>query len=91
MNMEDDDRQKLFKGLSQQQIEDVATFANQYPSVSLDFHVNDEENILAGEDVVVTFTVEREGDQQDLKQIAHAPYYPKVKEELWWIMIGEKE
>jgi len=52
--------------------------------------------VISGDALIINVTIER--DEVDLgeggelnQQYVYAPYYPKQKEELWWLIIGDKE
>lgn len=66
-------------------MEEIANACNRYPNINLKFKV-EEESVVCGESVVVNVELER--DPEDYSEFVTAPYYPKQKEEKWWVMIG---
>ncbi|KAL2134754.1 hypothetical protein VTI74DRAFT_10910 [Chaetomium olivicolor] len=79
-------------GLSQAQLAQAANFTNtKYPDVSLEFEVEDPENIRAGEPAYLKIHVEREVDEdEEFDPTVHAPFYPTRKTENWWLVVGEE-
>lgn len=79
-------------GLSQKQLEDAAKFTNEkYPDVSLEFEVEDPENLRAGEASYLNIQIEREVEEDDeIDSVVHAPFYPGKKLENWWLVVGEE-
>ena len=84
MNMEDDQRRSLLS-LTDEEIADVARVCNSYPSLTMRFRAPDTVN---REDTIkVQVNLERDGDPAPV----YAPYYPLVKEEGWWAVIGDPQ
>jgi pre-mRNA-splicing helicase BRR2 len=82
-------------GLSQAQLAQAANFTNnKYPSIELDFELEDPDNITAGTPSYVRIKIEREVDEEDdaveIDTTVHAPFYPVKKMENWWLVIGEE-
>ncbi|KAK3396484.1 Sec63 Brl domain-containing protein [Sordaria brevicollis] len=79
-------------GLSQAQLAQAAEFTNtKYPDVSLEFEVEDEQNIRANEPAYLKIAIEREVDEDDeFDPTVHAPFYPGKKTENWWLVVGEE-
>jgi len=88
LEMEDDDRVALL-GMSPSQLNDVARVCNMYPSIELTFEVEDADEVTAGDAVTVVVTLEREGEETTKVPSVHAPRFPKVKEEGWWLIVGD--
>lgn len=86
MDMEDEDRNKLL-GMSEQKLAALAAVCNRYPNVSLEYEVVDADEVEAGEQVQMVVKLERE-NEVELGPV-HAPYYPKTKEEAWWLLVGD--
>lgn len=84
MSMEDDDRIKML-GMSNEQVIELADFCNNYPSLQLNYEMD--ELIESGDTVTLTVNLEREGEEQRV----FAPYFPKAKEEWWWVLIGDNK
>ncbi|KAL2159202.1 hypothetical protein VTH06DRAFT_2634 [Thermothelomyces fergusii] len=79
-------------GLSQAQLAQAANFTNtKYPDISLEFEVEDRENIRAGEPAYLKIHIERELDEdEEFDPTVHAPFYPGRKTENWWLVVGEE-
>ncbi|KAJ9142130.1 Pre-mRNA-splicing factor brr2 [Pleurostoma richardsiae] len=79
-------------GLSQKQLAEAAKFTNdKYPDISLEFEVEDPQNIRAGEPSHLNIQIEREvEDDGELDLTVHAPFYPTKKMENWWLVVGEE-
>jgi len=89
MEMEDDDRVALLS-MTNSQLADVASVCNRYPNIELSFDVEDADEIASGDAVTVVVSLEREVDEPLTKVPAvHAPRFPKVKEEGWWLVVGD--
>ncbi|PSR82178.1 Sec63 Brl domain-domain-containing protein [Coniella lustricola] len=78
--------------LSQKQLAEAANFTNnKYPDVSLEFQVEDPENLHAGEPAYLNIQIEREIEEDDeVDLVVHAPFYPTRKMENWWLVVGEE-
>merc|ERR1719401_2641784 len=89
MNMEDDARTQLLDGLSQSQLMDVARACNRFPCISLEYKVQNAESLTAGGSARIVVRLGRDSmeDDQTLGPV-YAPYYPKEKEESWWLVVG---
>ncbi|KAK0733880.1 Sec63 Brl domain-containing protein [Lasiosphaeria miniovina] len=95
MNPEENpDYGKLVKalGLSQAQLSQAANFTNnKYPDISLEFEVEDEENLRSSEPSYLKIKIEREVDEdEEFDATVHAPFYPGKKTENWWLVVGEE-
>jgi pre-mRNA-splicing helicase BRR2 len=79
-------------GLSQAQLAQAANFTNtKYPDISLEFEVEDENNIRAGEPAYLKIRIEREMEEdEEFDPTVHAPFYPGKKSENWWLVVGEE-
>lgn len=80
-------------GLSQKQLAEAANFTNdKYPDISLEFEVEDAENLHAGEPAYLNIQIEREveEDESEVDLVVHAPFYPAKKMENWWLVVGEE-
>jgi pre-mRNA-splicing helicase BRR2 len=91
MSLEDDRRDELLQ-LPENKMAAVAQFCNQYPNIELQCDVQDADNLQAGKTVNVLIQLEREEDEDEAppaQYTAHAPRYPKTKNEGWWLVIGD--
>ncbi|KAK3949762.1 Sec63 Brl domain-containing protein [Pseudoneurospora amorphoporcata] len=79
-------------GLSQAQLAQAAEFTNnKYPDVSLEFELEDKDNIRANEPAYLKINIEREVDEdEEFDPTVHAPFYPGKKTENWWLVVGEE-
>ncbi|GAB1311291.1 Pre-mRNA-splicing helicase BRR2 [Madurella fahalii] len=79
-------------GLSQAQLAQAAHFTNtKYPDISLEFEVEDENSIRAGEPAYLKISIERELEEdEEFDPTVHAPFYPGKKSENWWLVVGEE-
>ena len=90
MEMEDADRAKLLEkdgGFSAAQMSDIAKVCNAYPNIEVNYEVEDEDEITVGSAIAVQVNLERDGDLTKV----HAPFYPTLKDEGWWLMVGNAE
>ncbi|KRZ08826.1 U5 small nuclear ribonucleoprotein helicase [Trichinella pseudospiralis] len=85
MDMEDEDRNQLLN-LNQTEMSDVAKFCNRYPNIELNFQVENSDSIISGQPVKVLCNLEREDEAVGP---VLAPYFPKKKEESWWLLVGQ--
>ncbi|GAN05971.1 pre-mRNA splicing factor [Mucor ambiguus] len=79
--------------MDQRKLREVIRFVNRYPSVEVGFEVADKESVSAGGIVNVRVQLEREDEDEEEQEIGPviAPYFPKKKDEGWWIVIGDPE
>ena len=87
LNMEDKDRSNVLK-LSNQEMQSLANASNRYASLSFSFKL-DQESIVEGEQVSLLVSLSRDGEEEPGTVIS--PFYPKPKEEYWWIVVGQTE
>merc|ERR1719221_324689 len=89
MNMEDEPRGELLDGLSQSQLMDVARACNRFPCISLEYEVQNQDDLRAGASARIVVRLGRDAmeDESSLGPV-FAPYYPKEKEESWWLVVG---
>eukprot|EP00743_Colponemidia_sp_Colp-15_P003837 GILK01004141.1.p1 GENE.GILK01004141.1~~GILK01004141.1.p1 ORF type:complete len:2133 (-),score=509.56 GILK01004141.1:241-6198(-) len=89
LNLEDDVRQDALR-ISPQELANVARVCNRYPSITMEHEVVDAESISEGSKVTVLVNLEREMEEEELGPV-YAPYFPKPKEESWWVLIGDQK
>lgn len=89
MNMDDKPREALFEGLSQSQMMDIARACNRFPCITCDYKVQNQDDLRAGASARILVRLGRDGmeDETSLSPVV-APYYPKEKEESWWLVVG---
>lgn len=90
MSMEDAPRDKLLDGLSQSQMTDVARACNRFPAISLEYKVQNSDSLTAGGSAKIVVKLTREAMEEEGATVGpvYAMYYPKEKEESWWLVIG---
>ncbi|KAH8837569.1 hypothetical protein MCOR27_001688 [Pyricularia oryzae] len=84
--------------LSQQQLAQAANFTNsKYPDISMEFEVEDEDDLHAGEPSFLSIKIEREVDEDEddekekpVDTTVHAPFFPVRKAENWWLVVGSE-
>jgi pre-mRNA-splicing helicase BRR2 len=80
-------------GLSQLQLAHAANFTNdKYPNISLEFDLEDPDDITAGAPAYIKVKIEREVEDEsaEVDTTVHAPFYPVKKMENWWLVVGEE-
>lgn len=88
MEMEDDVRNECLQ-MDQRKLREVANFVNRYPNIEVGFDVADADSIASGNVVNVKVQIAREGDEDEDVGPVIAPFFPKKKDEGWWIVIGD--
>jgi len=88
-NMDDDARGQLLGSLTQSQLVDVARACNRFPCISLDYKVSNADSLSTGGSARIAVRLARDGMEEDgaLGSVC-APFYPKEKEESWWLVVG---
>ncbi|KFG31232.1 putative activating signal cointegrator 1 complex subunit 3 family 1 ASCC3L1, partial [Toxoplasma gondii p89] len=87
MNMDEKEREKLLKPLTPSQLKDVAKASNRYPVVNVEFQVSKKDDVLPNENLQCTVTLERDCAEETSGAV-YAPYFPREKEEQWWLVVG---
>lgn len=87
MNQEEA-RGQLLDGMSDAQMADIAKACNRYPCISMSYKVANEDSLSVGG--VARLQVKLERDVVDEGPIGPviAPFYPKEKDEAWWVVVG---
>ncbi|EXJ57953.1 hypothetical protein A1O7_05376 [Cladophialophora yegresii CBS 114405] len=102
---ENPDQPKLVAqmGLTNRQLVEAAQFTNEkYPSLELEFEVEDKDDITAGEPARLSVKITREtgadedeedkeGKEVEIDLTVHAPFYPGRKLENWWLVVAEEK
>jgi pre-mRNA-splicing helicase BRR2 len=90
MNMDEEPRNKLLDGLSQSQLMDVARACNRFPAISLEYKVQNAEALAVGSAARINVKLTRDAleDESAVLGPVYAPFYPKEKEEGWWLVVG---
>ncbi|ORX98893.1 Sec63-domain-containing protein [Basidiobolus meristosporus CBS 931.73] len=91
MELEDADRDQLFKGMEARQVREIARFVNRYPNIELNFEIQDPEELTTDSSVTMKISLEREGDEEDDEPVGPviAPFFPSKKDEGWWLVVGD--
>jgi len=79
-------------GLDGRQLQEAATFTNEYyPNLELEHEVIDSDNISTGSPTRIKVRIARnlEEDEQ-FKTHVHAPFYPADKTESYWLVVGDQ-
>jgi len=89
MNMDDGPRDKLLDGMSQSQLMDVARSCNRFPAISLEYKVQNADALAVGQSARIVVKLTRDAMEEDgTLGPVYAPFYPKEKEESWWLVVG---
>jgi len=88
MNLEDNDRDKLFASLSKPQLMDVARSCNRFPCISLEYKVQNADALSKGGSAKIAVRLARDGLEEEGLGAVYAPFYPKEKDESWWLVVG---
>ena len=86
-------------GLDARQLLEAAAFTNEkYPSVDLDFELEDPSSLTANDPAYLKIRLTRDPDDDDdggtdnnreLDTTVHAPFYSTQKTENWWLVVSE--
>ncbi|CAK7266124.1 Pre-mRNA-splicing helicase BRR2 [Sporothrix epigloea] len=88
-------------GLSQAQLVEAAHFTNdKYPDMTLDFSVEDEDQLETGTDMFLKVKLAREEDEEEGEEeeddgtefdnSVHCPFFPGERTSGWWLIVGEE-
>eukprot|EP00741_Cyanophora_paradoxa_P005239 tig00000865_g5079.t1 len=93
MELEDGKRADVLR-MTPSQVKDVARAANRYPNIDVSYELPGGESAAAGSSVAVAVALERDAADEDNSSpsgatVVHAPFYPKQKEEGWWLVVGD--
>ncbi|BGP06391.1 Pre-mRNA-splicing helicase BRR2 [Rhodotorula toruloides] len=90
LELEDTDRDKILQ-FTPRQMRDVAAFANRYPSVEVTYAIEDQDELSAGEPIVVNVHLEREADEdEEIDTTVIAPFFPARKTEQQYLVLAER-
>ena len=85
IELEEEQRFKLLQ-MDQSHLTEVALFCNHYPNIELQFTISNPSEIFAGDVIQLQVNLER-AEFLGLEVIA--PFFPKKREEGWWLVIGD--
>jgi len=88
MELDDAKRRELLS-MNNRQLADVARVSNMYPNVEVAYAVQNESEIVAASSVLLEVDLKRELDEEVPAVTVHAPLYPKMKIEGWWLVLGD--
>ena len=71
------------------QLTDIARFCNRFPNIDLAYDLVGGDTVTSGEDVSLQVTLERDLEGRTEVGAVDAPRFPKVKEEGWWLVVGD--
>lgn len=84
MELDENVREDILKGLSTTQVSEVADFVNKYPNLEITYRL--EGDVFAGENKDIEIEISRDESVEDLSIVSST--YPTKKFEGWWIVIG---
>eukprot|EP00055_Hartaetosiga_balthica_P018407 m.134146 g.134146 ORF g.134146 m.134146 type:complete len:2176 (-) comp9519_c1_seq1:89-6616(-) len=91
MECEDDVRNRVLQ-LQQAELANVAQFCNRYPSLDIEYDIEEGDDVHVGSPVFINVTLDRDEDEEDANKPVGpviAPFYPFRKEESWWCVVGD--
>lgn len=77
--------ESLLVGLAPSEQNQVAAAANRFPAMEVSFGL-DNDTVALGEDFTLRAAVAR---QVEVDGPVIAPFYPRTKEEAWWLLVGD--
>ncbi|WIA19957.1 hypothetical protein OEZ85_005838 [Tetradesmus obliquus] len=88
VEMDDEERRELLQ-LSDRQLDEVTAVCNRYPDISVTTELPDGPDVAAGDSVTLIVNLDREMEE-DATELGpvHAPRFPGVREEGWWLVVG---
>lgn len=90
LNLEDTQREEILKHFTKNQVDDIVRACNRYPSIQMNYRLA-AKSLVVGEPISIEIDLEREGDPEDYQEFVYAPYLGRQKEEVWWILVGERK
>ncbi|KAJ1439332.1 Sec63 Brl domain-containing protein [Ochromonadaceae sp. CCMP2298] len=94
LEMEDEVRNRVLQ-MGAAKLSDVATFCNAYPNIEVQYEMDIDGEVVAGDAVTMKVTLKREVDEEEDEVdtstlgVVVAPRYPTAKREGWWLVIGD--
>lgn len=102
MMVDDDIRENMLKDFKENEIQDIANFVNEYPDIEINYEIITK-SIIKGDIVSLNVQLERQVEEEDDDEekeseeiinknlrFINSTYYPKPKEEKWWIVVVDK-
>eukprot|EP01105_Mastigella_eilhardi_P003553 TRINITY_DN145_c0_g1_i1.p1 TRINITY_DN145_c0_g1~~TRINITY_DN145_c0_g1_i1.p1 ORF type:complete len:2180 (+),score=716.66 TRINITY_DN145_c0_g1_i1:39-6578(+) len=92
VDMDEKQRRELLAPLSDSEFRDVAAACNRYPNVDVTYE-EPKSVVQPSASVTVPVVLEREGGDNApaAAPLVHAPYFPKDKQEGWWLVVGDPQ
>ncbi len=94
VNLDERDRNTLLSHLDKENIAKIANVCNRYPEINLEIKfIDDNNNFNLGETICAEIILNRtliDNSNNGILTNVYSNYYPKVKEENWWIIIGDE-
>jgi len=87
LELEDDRRNQLL-GLTENQMSDVAQAVNRFPSIEMQYEVQDPTNIRHGGAISIVLQFNRDMEDDERLGPVYAPHYPSEKPEGWWCIVA---
>jgi len=90
---QDDSSKKGLDGMAEEDKKDVLQVCKIFPLIDIKCHahVDDEDEIAEGDIITIEVTVTRKNlEEGQTAGTVHAPYFPMIKEEAWWVLLGQK-
>jgi pre-mRNA-splicing helicase BRR2 len=101
--LEDEQRDKVLKDLTEEQVRDIAVAVNRYPNIEMAIALEEEGTqdsfssplpgsaCTPGSDVTVQVQFDREELEGEKLGPVYAPHFPTEKAEGWWLVVGNPE
>lgn len=96
LEMDDEPRERLLN-ITQKQLEEVAQVCNRIPNFTIKARLadKDESEASVGETVSLVVAIEGDEDEEEEEEdtgdkLVYAPFYPKEKQEQWWLIIADE-
>ena len=94
VNLDERDRNTLLSHLDKENIAKIANVCNRYPEINLEIKfIDDNNNFNLGDNICAEIILNRtliDNSNNGILTNVYSNYYPKVKEENWWIIIGDE-
>ncbi|KAK1284246.1 hypothetical protein QJS10_CPB21g01301 [Acorus calamus] len=88
VEMDDAERRELLQ-MSDSQLLEIARVCNRFPNIDVVYKVLDGDAVRPGKSITLQVVLERDLEGRTEVGPVDAPRYPKVKEEGWWLVVGD--
>lgn len=100
--LDDTEREKILKSFSKSEVEEIANVCNKYPIFEISWSINDEKctedskiklNVPPDETIKINVSLNRDINLENKSKEIYitTQYFPFIKEENWWVIIGNKK